>query len=412
MHILFLTDNFPPEVNAPSSRTFEHCREWVAAGHRVTVITCVPNFPAGKVLAGYRNRLWQTETMAGINVVRVWSYLAPNAGFTRRILDFLSYALTSAVAALFIRRVDVVVGTSPQLFTACAACFAGFAKRLPYVFELRDLWPESIKHVGAMRDSIAIRMLERLELFLYRRAALIIAVTHSFVDSLVVRGIDPRKIRVVTNGVDLTRYQPRPRDEALAAFHQLTDLFVAGYIGTHGMAHGLTTLLDTAEKLQHAAEGRDIRILLIGDGSEKDALIRQAQARALDNVVFVDSVGKDDIVRYWSLLDATIVHLRRAELFKSVIPSKMFEAMSMGVPILMGVEGEAGDIVQETGSGLLFEPDDADGLFNLLIALKADPQLRERLSRQGQMGARQYDRRGLASEMLAHLAEIAAVPRP
>ncbi|MCB1630138.1 MAG: hypothetical protein KDI48_20590, partial [Xanthomonadales bacterium] len=151
MHILFLSDNFPPEVNAPASRTFEHCREWVRAGHKVTVITCAPNFPKGKVFEGYRNRLWQRERMDGIEVIRVWSYITANEGFTRRILDYLSYMFMAILAGPFVRRIELVVGTSPQFFTACAAYVVSRYRRVPYVFELRDLWPESIKAVGAMR---------------------------------------------------------------------------------------------------------------------------------------------------------------------------------------------------------------------------------------------------------------------
>ncbi|MCB1637067.1 MAG: hypothetical protein KDI51_20935, partial [Xanthomonadales bacterium] len=148
MHILFLSDNFPPEVNAPASRTFEHCREWVRAGHKVTVITCAPNFPKGKVFEGYRNRLWQRERMDGIEVIRVWSYITANEGFTRRILDYLSYMFMAILAGPFVRRIELVVGTSPQFFTACAAYVVSRYRRVPYVFELRDLWPESIKAVG------------------------------------------------------------------------------------------------------------------------------------------------------------------------------------------------------------------------------------------------------------------------
>jgi len=148
MHILFLSDNFPPEVNAPASRTFEHCREWVKAGHQVTVISCVPNFPKGRVYAGYRNRLWQTEIIEGIRLLRVWSYITANEGFVKRILDYQSFMVAATLAGLLVRRVDVVVGTSPQFFTVCAAWVLSVFKRIPFVFELRDLWPESIKAVG------------------------------------------------------------------------------------------------------------------------------------------------------------------------------------------------------------------------------------------------------------------------
>src|SRR5438128_785545 len=149
MHILFLSDNFAPEANAPASRTHEHCKVWVEAGHDVTVITCAPNFPKGEVFAGYRNAWRQEERIDGIRVVRVWSYITANEGFARRILDYLSFMVTAAIAAPTVRGADIVVGTSPQFFTAWAAWFTGALKRRPFVFELRDLWPESIRAVGA-----------------------------------------------------------------------------------------------------------------------------------------------------------------------------------------------------------------------------------------------------------------------
>jgi hypothetical protein len=401
VHILFLTDNFPPEVNAPASRTHEHGRQWAAAGEQVTVITCAPNFPTGRVFAGYRNRLWQEERLDGMRVIRVWSYITANEGFVRRVLDYVSYMLMAFVAALFVRRVDVVVATSPQFFTAVAGWAVGAAKRVPFVFELRDLWPESIKAVGAMKDSAVIRWLERLELFLYRRAALIVSVTHSFRDTLVRRGIDGGKIAVVTNGVDIARFSPRPKDAALEAELGLQGAFVAGYIGTHGMAHALETLLEAMARLRDHPEGGDIHLVLLGDGARKGALREEAVRLGLaGRVHFVDTVPKEQVARYWSLLDVSIIHLRRTELFTTVIPSKLFECMGMGIPVLHGVAGESAEIVRREGCGRVFEPEDVDALVEGLLALRRDPQERARLRAAALAAARHYDRGELGGRML------------
>jgi hypothetical protein len=408
MHILFLSDNFPPEVNAPASRTHEHCKQWVAAGEQVTVVTCAPNFPSGRVFDGYRNRLWQQEWIDGIRLIRVWSYISANEGFVRRILDYLSYALMATLTGLFVRRVDVVIGTSPQFFTALAAWALAAAKRVPFVFELRDLWPESIKAVGAMRESAAIRWLERLELFLYRRAACIVSVTHSFRDVLIRRGIDGRKIEVVTNGVDTARFSPRPKDRDLLAELGLEGCFVAGYIGTHGLAHALETLLQAMTRLKHDPRGRDIRLLLLGDGARKAALQAQASELALHNVLFVATVPKDQVVRYWSVLDVSIIHLRQTELFTTVIPSKLFECMGMGLPVLHGVAGESARIIEREGVGVVFEPENVDALAAGLLQMRSDGPLRRRLSDAGPAAAAQYDRRALAMRMLGILR---ALPR-
>jgi glycosyltransferase involved in cell wall biosynthesis len=407
MHILFLTDNFPPEVNAPASRTFEHCREWVKLGHRVTVITGAPNFPKGQVFEGYRNRLWQQETIAGIDVVRVWTYITANEGFAKRTVDYLSYMLTGLLASLFVRRVDVIVGTSPQFFTACAAYASSRFKRVPWVFELRDIWPESIRVVGAMKQSKVLDLLERVELFLYRKSSAIVSVTHTFRASLMRRGVHSNKIHVVTNGVDVTRFSPRSKDAELLRRYKLQGTFVVGYIGTHGLAHALDTLLDVAQALKTAPDGDRFRFILLGDGASKAALRKRAQVEELDNVIFVDSVSKDQVVRYWSLLDVSIIHLKKDKLFSMVIPSKLFECMGMAIPVLHGVEGESAGIVEREDVGLLFEPENPEALVNGLRRLANDPELLARFKANGPVGAQHYDRSALALRMLEILVQKA-----
>lgn len=409
MNILFLTDNFPPEVNAPASRTFEHCRAWVQAGHRVTVITGAPNFPQGKVFAGYRNRLWQRETMDGIDVVRVWTYITANAGFVRRTLDYLSFMVTGFLAGLVQRRPDVIVGTSPQFFTNCAAWMLSVLRWRPFVFELRDLWPESIKTVGAMEDSAALRLMERLELFLYRRAAAVVAVTESFRRNLIARGIDGAKIHVITNGVDLTRFQPMARDAELAGRLGLTDRFVAGYIGTHGMAHALETVLEAAASMRQHPLGANVRFVLLGDGAQKQALKARAQRMGLDNVLFLDTVPKAEVPRYWSLLDASIIHLRKADNFTQVIPSKLFECMGMGIPVLHGVAGESAEIVEREGVGLTFEPENAQALCAGLLRLVQDRALYADLHAHCLAAAPRYERTALAHRMLTLLEQVGGI---
>lgn len=401
MHILFLSDNFPPEVNAPASRTFEHCREWVKAGHRVTVITCAPNFPKGEVFAGYRNRVWQSEDVEGICVIRVWSYITRNEGFAKRILDYLSFMVTAFLAALFVRRVDVIVGTSPQFFTACAAYAVGAVKCRPWIFELRDIWPESIRAVGAMKKERLLDLLERLELFLYRKATAVVSVTNAFKQNLVDRGIDPAKIFVVTNGVDTSRFAPIPKDQALLVDLNLSDDFVAGYIGTHGMAHGLDTVIDAAKVLANLERAARIRIVMLGDGAHRQRLEDRAKDEGLNNVLFINSVPKSQVTRYWSILDASIIHLRKSELFTTVIPSKMFECMGMAIPILHGVEGESAEIVIKHEIGLTFEPENHLALVDRLLVLHDDREERGRLSHNGPLAAVQYDRKVLAEKMLA-----------
>lgn len=407
MHILFLTDNFPPEVNAPASRTFEHCKEWVAAGHTVTVVTSNPNFPKGKLYPGHRNRLVQKEEMAGIKVVRVWTYMTANEGFFKRVLDQVSYMITAFFAGLFVRKVDLIIGTSPQFFTVCAAYGLAVLKRRPWVFELRDIWPESIRALGAMRESRILDFLEKVELFLYRKATAIVSVTKAFKADLVRRGIDGDKISIVTNGVDVSRFSPRSKDEKLTNDLGLKGKFIVGYIGTHGMAHALGTVLDAAALIQDKPGFEDVRFLFLGHGAEKAGLVQRAQGEGLENVLFLDSVSKHEVPRYWSLLDISLINLRRIDLFKTVIPSKLFESMGMGIPVLLGVEGESRDILEEEGVGLAFEPESPDALMASLEVLRTDQGLYEAFRAKGPVAARNYDRKILAARMLDKLEEVA-----
>ncbi|MBT5455013.1 MAG: glycosyltransferase family 4 protein, partial [Rhodospirillaceae bacterium] len=229
MKILFLTENFPPETNAAATRVYERACYWIEAGHQVTVLTCAPNFPQGRLLDGYQNRWRQVEDMSGIRVVRVKSYITANEGIIRRTLDFVSFMMTAFFFGLFEKKPDVIAATSPQFFAAVAGWMLAGCRRRPFVFELGDLWPASIIAVGAMKDNLLLRLMERLELFLYRRSAAIAALTHAFKDNLVSRDIAPDKIAVVINGVDLKRYAPTARDADLAVEYDLADKFVIGY---------------------------------------------------------------------------------------------------------------------------------------------------------------------------------------
>ncbi|MFZ5605949.1 MAG: glycosyltransferase family 4 protein [Pseudomonadota bacterium] len=406
MRILFLSDNFPPEGNAPATRLYEHATRWVRTGHEVTVITCAPNFPEGKLFAGYRNAWRQVEWMDGIRVVRVKTYITVNEGFLKRTLDYLSFMLMATVMSLFERRPDVVVATSPQFFCALAGWMVGVLKWRPFVFELRDLWPASIVAVGTLRNPFMIGLLERLELFLYRRADAIVAVTGAFPKNLTLRGIAAEKIHVVINGVDLERYQPRERDAALARKFDLEGRFVAGYIGTLGLAHALPKVLEAAELLRDRA---DIAFFFAGSGAARARVEQMVFERNLHNVRLIPRQPKEAMPALWSLCDLAIVPLLDTPLFATVIPSKMFEAMGMGVPILMSLpEGEATGIVRATGSGVCVPPENPPAMAAEIARLADAPAEMARLRRQARAAAPQFSRETLAQRMLAVLERVAA----
>ena len=399
MKILFLTDNFPPEVNAPATRTLEHCREWVAEGHEVTVITCFPNYPIGKVYNGYKNSWKKTEWIDGIKVVRVWTYITSNSGFLKRVIDYISFSITSFLDGLF-RDCDVIVATSPQFFTALSGRTLHFFKRKPWVMEVRDLWPDSIKTVGAMNDGIALRYFSKEELWCYRSAKKIVVVTNSFKNEIVKKGISPDKISVVKNGANLKRFYPREKSQELLGSLGLEGKRVLGYIGTLGMAHKIDFLLDCIKDL------KDYSLLIMGEGAEKEKVRQKIEVENITNVVLLDSVPKDKVADYVALQDAAVINLRRDPLFKTVIPSKIFETAAMQVPILLGVDGEARDMVEQYGAGLFYEPENKADFIDKLNTLFGSQQLYDNCRKGGEKLAADYDRKRLAHNMLDILCEI------
>lgn len=401
MRILFLTDNFPPETNAPASRTYEHCIEWVKKGAEVTVVTCAPNFPTGKVYEGYRNRLYQQSQMDGIRVIRVWSYITPNRGIVKRILDYMSFSVTSFFAALFIKT-DLIVATSPQLFTAVSGYFTALLKRKKWVMEVRDLWPDSIQAVEAIEKNTILKILDRLVLFLYRKADQIIVVTDSFKERLIACNIDEAKIKVVKNGVHMHQFPLLPKDQELIRKLGIEDKFVVSYIGTMGMAHGLDFILDCAQEI----EDERIHFVLVGEGAMKTRLIAQQQANQIKNVSILDGVPKSEVCAYISITDVALINLRKKNTFTKVIPSKIFENAAMEKPILLGVEGEAAQIIKSYSAGRCFEPENKEDFLENLKVLVNDAIIYESYKAGLRNLAQNFDRKRLALKMLAYLSEL------
>lgn len=368
MKVLFLTDNFVPETNAPATRTYEHCKEWVKQGVDVTIITCVPNFPKGKVFDGYKNKLIQKEVIDGIKVIRVWSYISANEGTVKRILDYVSFMVSSFLVGLFIKT-DLIVATSPQFFTAISGRWLAFWKRRKWVMEVRDIWPESIKAVGAMKDGFILKFFEYLEHEMYESADKIVVVTDSFKKYIVeTHGIEKSKVGVVKNGINSDQFIPKDKDQQLLKDLNLEGKFIIGYIGTHGMAHALDFILASAHQLTN----EKFHFLLVGDGANKQNLLILKQRLNLQNVTMLDNVDKNRVKDYISILDIGLVNLKKSDTFKSVIPSKIFELCAMHKPILIGVEGEAKKIVEDYKVGCAFIPEDYDSFESRLNDMYID----------------------------------------
>ena len=399
MKILFLTDNFPPEVNAPATRTYQHCREWVKLGAEVTVITCFPNFPKGEIYAGYKNKLYQKEVIDGINVIRVWSYIASNSGTIKRTLDYLSFGIMAVLFGLF-RKTDVIIGTSPQFFTPCAARVLHILKRKPWIFEVRDLWPESIKAVGAISNERILRFLEKLEMSLYKSANKIVVVTDTFKKNISSRGIDETKIEIIKNGVILPENVSN-QNERLREKLGLKDKFVVGYIGTHGLAHKLDFILDSAP-----AVNSNVHFLLIGDGAQKSNLLDQHKKLGLQNLSMLEPIPKEEIFNYIAAIDVALVYLKKSDAVKTVLPSKIFENAALQEPILMGVEGEAKELIESYDAGLCFIPEDRNDFLNKLDSIHSDKEQYNRFQFGCQNLAKDFKREKLALRMYEILKSL------
>ena len=396
MKILFITDNFAPEVNAPATRTYEHVKEWLKDKDiEVTIITCAPNFPHGEVYEGYKNKLYQKEYIDGIEVIRVWSYITSNSGFVKRVLDYISFGIMAFIVGLF-KKHDLIIATSPQFFTTWAAWGLSKIKRKPWIFELRDLWPESIKTVGAMKQGKVIDILEKIELGLYKSCNKVVAVTDAFKTNLINRGIDANKIKVVTNGSNVELFSAREKNQELLKSLGLENKFIIGYIGTHGMAHSLDFIVTSISKI----EDKDIHFLFIGDGAMKEKVLEIANDLKVKNATFLNPIKKEEVPEYLNICDISLAPLKKEDNFKTVIPSKIFEASAMRKPTLLGVEGQAQEIIETHNAGLCFEPENEKDFLEKIYILKNDKEKYKELQKGCEELAIEYDRKKLAEKML------------
>ncbi|MEX1362625.1 MAG: glycosyltransferase family 4 protein [Nannocystaceae bacterium] len=408
MKILYVSQYFPPEMGAPAARVSELSRAWAEHGHEVRVLTGFPNHPTGVVPPAYRGRLRMRDHFGPVDVLRTWIYATPNRGVVRRSLAFVSFAASSVGLGMLepkVRDADVVVATSPQFLCAVSGWVLARVLRVPFVLEIRDLWPQSVVEVGALSARHPVVLgLQQVERFLYEQADLLVSVTDSFCEVWRAAGVDPGKMRVIKNGVDLRRFQPGPRQGQARRTLGLTDEFLVSYIGTHGMAQGLQTLLDAAE---HLRDDPEIRVLLVGEGAERARLMEQARARGLHNVTFLGQQPRDAIPELVAASDLVTVILRDAPLFEKVLPSKMFEIMGCARPIVLAVRGEAEALLREAGAGWVVPPQDPAALARTIREAKADPVQRQRRGEAGLAFAREhYDRQALARRYLDELEAL------
>jgi colanic acid biosynthesis glycosyl transferase WcaI len=387
--ILYVSQYFPPEMGAPAARASELSHHWARMGHDVTVLTGFPNHPTGVVPEEWRSRLHRlryTETVDGVRVVRTWLWPLPNRKAHERIRNYASFCVSAGLSGLALDRPDVIIATSPQLLCALSGWWLAWWKRVPFIFEVRDLWPESLAAVGAGSEgSLLHRTLGAIAGFLYRRAERIVVVAPAFKDHLIrYWNVPAAKISVVENGVEIDLFRLDPAAMEVRKLLKLEGRFLICYIGTMGNAHGLETLIAAAEELQTALPSA--MFLLIGEGAEKERIVELAAARGLTNVQFLGQQPRERIPAYVSAADVCLVMLKKTELFKTVIPTKMLEYMACERPVIVAVDGQARQIVEEAAAGVFVEPENSQDLVKAVLELAEDAAKRRQMGASG----RQY----------------------
>jgi len=412
MRILYVSQYFPPEIGAPAARVHELSREWARLGHEVTVLTAFPHHPAGIKRPEDRGVLERRERIDGIDVLRTYVYAVPNKGTVKRMASYASFMLSAAaLGPLRLGSPDVVLATSPQLLCAAAGYSLSRSFGVPFVFEVRDLWPESILAVDAMGDNVIVRGLKGLARFLYRSCDRIVTVGEGYRRSIhQLYAVDNRKMSVIPNGIDPSLFSPLPRENEIRREYGWNDKFVLLYLGTHGMAHALDKVLEAAKRLQ---EQRRIHFAFVGDGAEKENLKRRAAAEQLTNVQFIDPQPKARVPLFYAACDLGLVTLRDTSLFQEVLPSKIFEYLGMERAIVLSVGGEARRLVEAAGAGEYVPPENVEAMVSCIRKLSQDTARLDEMGKQGRAYVLEhYDRGALAKRYLDILAEVTKRGRP
>jgi glycosyltransferase involved in cell wall biosynthesis len=410
MRILFLTQYFPPETGAAQNRLSDLAARLSAAGHEVVVLTALPSYPQGRIFDEYKDRFLVTEKENGYRIVRIWSIVTNNKDFLRRILAYVSFAILALIVGVFkAENTDVLYVESPPLFLAITGLVLGKLKHAKFVLNVSDLWPESAVALGILRDPWLVRWATRVEEHLYRRASLVTAQTQGIINSIRRRCPQTAPL-LLTNGVSPeflanVEVARAAREKTRKEFGFGSRLIVA-YTGVHGLAQGLDAIICAAEILK---EHDGIQFLFLGDGPEKTRLQAVSIDKKLNNVRFLDTEPASRMPEILTAIDISLVPLKRHDLFRGALPSKLFEAMGSGVPVIVGIDGEARSLVELSGGGLVVEPDNSEDLARAVLLLHGDPTLRQSLGARGRAYIHEfYNREKITQQLERSLSRLAA----
>jgi colanic acid biosynthesis glycosyl transferase WcaI len=404
MRILYISQYFPPEVGATQTRAYEMATNWVRLGHKVTILTEFPNHPSGLIPASYKGKWIEKTNWEGIDVIRVWVKASPIKNFTNRMLFYISFMINASMVSLFRTRskFDFVYATSPPLFVGGVALLTKYIKRIPMVFEVRDLWPESAVALGELKNRKVISLATQLEEKCYQQSSQIIVVTHGIYNRLALRGISQDKLYYVPNGsnLDLFKFDQVGRDQIRRELG-LEGKFIAIYAGIHGLAQGLEIVLETARLLK---EEPGIYFLLVGDGPKKAEIEALAKSYQLPNLLLLPEKPRMQIPAYLSAADVALAPLKKAEIFTGALPSKIFDAWACQRPVILSIDGEARELVERINAGVYIPAEDPQKLADSIHELMNSPSKRESMGMNGRRyTAEHHSRAALAEKLIDHL---------
>jgi colanic acid biosynthesis glycosyl transferase WcaI len=405
MHFGILTQYYPPEMGAPQARLSDLARRLCEHGHEVTVLTAMPNYPSGRIQPGYR-AFFRREVRDGVRVLRAAIFPTKRVGLVARLVSYFSFVASSfVVGALTLPRLDFLLTESPPLFLGISGFLLARWKRARWIFNVSDLWPESAVRLGIVSKGPGLFVARRLEAFCYRRAWLVSGQSREILDDIR-RRFPGVPVYHLSNGVDATTFRPE-RGSAEARRRLVGDSdggeFVAVYAGLHGVAQGLDQVLEALGRLNGAGP----LAVFIGDGPEREGLLRRAAKLGLRRVRFLEAVPREDVPALLASADVAMVPLKIRLL--GAVPSKIYEAMASGVPVLLIADGEAADIVRQAGAGVVVEPGDVAGLAEAFVRLAGDPDGRREMGRAGRTSARlRFDRSAITEGFLRQLEESAS----
>lgn len=411
MRVLVVTQYFPPETGGPQNRLASLVEGLSREGHDVTVLTAKPSYPRGVVFDGYEDGWFVGSEHEGVPVIHSWILPDANKTTLRRILFYLSFIVMSVLASFRTAgRADVVLASSPPLTVGLAGWIVSRLEGARYVFDVRDLWPDVAEAMGELPGGWLTRMARSVERFIYRRADGITAVTDGFCRDIERRVGDDTPVVRITNGTEPEVFRVEASASELRDELDLPDGFLATYAGNIGLAQGLPHLLDAADILRQ--RGDDVTLLLVGDGPLRDRLRREASDRCLQDMIeFRDRVPLETAARYMAASDALLVPLEDRPIFNKFIPSKLFDAMAAGRPVLLSVDGEARGLMEEAGAGLYYPAEDAAGLVTAIEELRASER-QEEMGRRGRSYVAKHFTRGEQARRMAEFLDRVTGGRP